>query len=449
MGRAKDEFFTDDMDNLFEDNDDVTSETMIKDLNQTDIIEERDNLEEATSTKKKVTLDELFNNHKHDNLKQCEVCNSTDNVHKIPLFLFNNTYQGLDLCKRHAIELKLKNITDLVGKGKSVINQYEYAEKIYYAQVESDNSHEAEKLFDVLSSNITTLAKPKADIIFTQEHIDRIEEIEKTASNGQNFFNHVKSSIFDSIHNKNSQRGFNPILLSGPPGVGKTRMSNLVASALKIPFKQIQVGTLTSSFEFCGLAATWRTPSLGLFTEALNGFDTHNGIVLLDEIDKVSISSEHGSLFDSLYILLEQDTCNLFENNLVKLPMHCSDILWIATANNLEAIPAPILSRFSVIHIDQFDHLQLRSLIDDFYQLNCRSWIKAGYRCKPLDERIYSLCEKLSVREVKNIISIAVKKSAYENRKSKLIQVSSEYFINDEMVNIVFSQMSKNSMLLH
>jgi len=135
------------------------------------------------------------------------------------------------------------------------------------------------------------------------------------------------------------------------PGIGKTFVMHEVARILQIEYADIQLSNLHSSMEFSGLPPPWKTPVTGIYAKSLSGFSKHSAIVFLDEIDKVKINSEHGSIFESLLILLEGSTCSRFRDALLDLPMNSDEIFFIATANR--SAYANHNTNKKIIHIDR------------------------------------------------------------------------------------------------
>jgi len=141
---------------------------------------------------------------------------------------------------------------------------------------------------------------------------------------------------------------------------------------------------------------------------------SYTGIINLDEIDKVVINGEHGSIFEALLQLLEVDTCNNYEDAyLPNLNLKSDDIFFVATANDLSRIPKMILSRFRIIKIENPTNQQMKIIIEKLYKNEVNNWINVGYIAKPLNKKVMGLLLQLSVREIKNRLKQAVIKSAY------------------------------------
>jgi len=403
---------------------------------------------ETTQTKSVEDLIDAVNDK-----DSCEICQSTDNVNEIPTGLgMSISVNSPKLCEEHATKLKLNEIQSAYGKGDSIIEQELYAKRIVQAHIQNklDNDIEADRLLDHLHSYAYELVRPKKFVKFTDHDIEKLGNLKNISPNCASFFEYIQFSLFASKTRKKGKRRITPILLVGKPGVGKTFSINLLAKTLNIGFQSLQVSTMQSGGEFSGLSSKWKTPSLGGFTHALMQLPHQTGIILLDELDKTS-ESDHGSIFDSLLHLLEEDSCNTFQNDLIELPLITEDIIWIASANthSLNGIPPQIISRFHIINIENLDAIQAKAIFNSIYEENCKVWEQKGYQCKTIDNKLFPLINNLSIRDLKQVIDLAVKKSAYKNQKNKIIALTRADFIDDHVVHNIFSEMSKNTMELH
>lgn len=141
-----------------------------------------------------------------------------------------------------------------------------------------------------------------------------------------------------------------PILLVGPPGVGKTFFLNCLAKVFSVPYSQVDMGSVSAGFVLSGNSSSWAEGKTGHVTDTLRASDVANPIVLLDELDKATGARDY-DVTGSLYSLLERDTAKHFMDECLGIPMNCSAIIWFASANYIEQVPEPIQSRMRVMHV--------------------------------------------------------------------------------------------------
>ena len=160
-----------------------------------------------------------------------------------------------------------------------------------------------------------------------------------------------------------SQFAVRPILMDGAPGIGKTAFALHVAKTLDVPFEKVSAAGLQNGFVLCGSSRQWGNTSPGVIFNLLSESKYATGVLLIDEVDKLSTDDRYTTL-PALLDLLERESARCYKDESVDVKFDASRLIVLMTANSLENVNPALQSRCEVFEIQEPTDVQRLSIME-------------------------------------------------------------------------------------
>lgn len=260
-----------------------------------------------------------------------------------------------------------------------------------------------------LLANFAGLGVHKRVGLATQALLTAATQLKKSTPNFVTLLDDL-ATYFSAQHKVGAPVGFQPILIVGEPGIGKTRFVNMVAACMGVQAKFINLSGARDGMKLKGLSPSWSSAAPGEIARAMADSSHFNPVIVLDEIDKAGAGYKGQSgigsdIHDLLLPLLERETSSIYEDDYIQTAMDLSGVSWIATCNSLSDMPPALLSRFDVYHIDPLTREQQASIISGVHAEIVKSSGFAGLNdCLSDDVAEAFMAMGLSMRELRREI---------------------------------------------
>lgn len=340
--------------------------------------------------------------------------------------------------KEYFLQQQIKNIQDELGTG-----QDEEVENLRDKAAKKQWNEEVGKILDRELAKLERLNPQSPDYnvqlsylqvllslpwnVYSQDSLN-IQNAEKVLNKDHYGLEKVKERILEHLAVLKLKGDMkSPIIcLYGPPGVGKTSLGRSIATSLKRKYIRMSLGGVHDEAEIRGHRKTYIGAMPGRIIKSLIKAETSNPVIILDEIDKLG-SDHHGDPSSALLEVLDPEQNNSFHDNYVDIDYDLSKVMFIATANNIGAIPPPLLDRMELIEVSGYiteEKIEIarRHLIPKELENNGLTKDKVKFTPSAIEYIIENYTRESGVRELEKKISKIMRKIALEIASDKFTE---------------------------
>lgn len=286
-------------------------------------------------------------------------------IAKVNIELSKKVHESMDKNqKEYYLREQMKAISQELGDDVSEFEEIE--KKIEQAEMPEDVKAKAKKEL----SRVKKLPSASPDYSVLRNYLDTLLDLpwgKKTIDNkdlknareildeDHSGLDKVKDRIIEylAVMNLTEKIGGQIICFAGPPGVGKTSIARSIARALGRKFVKMSVGGVKDESEIRGHRKTYVGAMPGRIIYNMKLADSMNPVFLIDEIDKMS-SDYKGDPTSAMLEVLDPEQNSMFRDNFLEVPFDLSNVLFIATANNISDIPTPLIDRMEIIELSSY-----------------------------------------------------------------------------------------------
>lgn len=200
-------------------------------------------------------------------------------------------------------------------------------------------------IYKVLEQPLTLIGLPDPDLV------------KATLDSEFPWFTAVNAQVYQQLvvaqFSKMQVFKLRPLLLAGPPGVGKTRWAKRLGELCNVPFRALMAAGSSDAMFLRGTPRGWSSTRPGAVLQTMATEEVANPLILVDELEKASADSRNGRIWDVLLQLLEPTTARVFMDECLCLPCDLSAVSWIATVNEIGKLPQPLLERFTIVTVQR------------------------------------------------------------------------------------------------
>lgn len=275
----------------------------------------------------------------------------------------------------------------------------------------------SQEAFVIRSYLDTVLALPWNKSSHTKPNLKRAQSVLEKDHYG---LKKVKERILESIAVRTllPEASGQILCFVGPPGVGKTSIGKSIAKALGRHYERVSLGGVRDESDIRGHRKTYVGAMPGRIMDAMTRAGTNNPMILLDEVDKMS-NDFRGDPSAALLEVLDSEQNKAFRDHYIEVPFDLSKVLFVATANSLDPIPAPLLDRMEIIELGSYTREEKFHIAKEhLLKKQLKKHGLKGTQCRIPDEVLYAIIDgytrEAGVRELERTIGTLCRKAAKE-----------------------------------
>ena len=363
--------------------------------------------------------------------------------------------------REYILREQLKLIREELGEDNTADDAEEFKKKLQELQASDEVKEKISKEIERFKNTNTNVSENAVlrgyietmlSLPWDKKSVDSddLKEAWKVLQDGHYGLKDVKERVMEFLSvRKLTHKGKSPILcLVGPPGTGKTSIAKSIAEAMHKKYVRICLGGVRDEAEIRGHRKTYVGAMPGRITAALQQAGVSNPLMLLDEIDKTS-SDYKGDTSAALLEVLDPEQNSRFLDHYIEVPQDLSEVLFIATANDVQGIPRPLLDRMELIEIagyteNEKEHIAKEHLIPKQMEENGIEKGKLTIQTAALKKIINNYTKEAGVRNLERTIGQICRKTArliMEEDKKKVTVTSKNLsdFLGKEHFNYLMA----------
>ena len=363
--------------------------------------------------------------------------------------------------REYILREQLKLIREELGEDNTADDAEEFKKKLQELQASDEVKEKINKEIERFKNTNTNVSENAVlrgyietmlSLPWDKKSVDSddLKEAWKVLQDGHYGLKDVKERVMEFLSvRKLTHKGKSPILcLVGPPGTGKTSIAKSIAEAMHKKYVRICLGGVRDEAEIRGHRKTYVGAMPGRITAALQQAGVSNPLMLLDEIDKTS-SDYKGDTSAALLEVLDPEQNSRFLDHYIEVPQDLSEVLFIATANDVQGIPRPLLDRMELIEIagyteNEKEHIAKEHLIPKQMEENGIEKGKLTIQTAALKKIINNYTKEAGVRNLERTIGQICRKTArliMEEDKKKVTVTSKNLsdFLGKEHFNYLMA----------